>query len=224
MYSMSPHLLQFQESVGAARPWSLWGFSSMAGLVCPVQENIFLPWLFQSSSTREYFSYWPKQETHTVQATQHGCLPSLLGNRDKGIERVYRKEKIFCTGQTRAAQGRTKIPCTGRRSQLTNQPRKDPFHLYSLSPHSPQFQQPAWLVSLAKSVPFPLATMHAGSVRLTITRIIVMYILTLPAQHSSLVPASVHTKSDTVTLWASLQDDQPPPFSLLLARGGYSLE
>jgi hypothetical protein len=31
------------------------------------------------------------------QATQHGCLPSLLGERDKGIEIVYGKEKkIFC--------------------------------------------------------------------------------------------------------------------------------
>jgi hypothetical protein len=26
-------------------------------------------------------------------ATQHGCLPSLLGNGDKGIERVYGEEK-----------------------------------------------------------------------------------------------------------------------------------
>jgi len=29
------------------------------------------------------------------QATQHGCLPSLLGERDKGIEIVYGKEKKY---------------------------------------------------------------------------------------------------------------------------------
>jgi len=33
-------------------------------------------------------SFYP--ETHTKRpATQHGCLPSLLGDRDKGIEIVY---------------------------------------------------------------------------------------------------------------------------------------
>ncbi len=33
-------------------------------------------------------------ETHTKrQATQHGCLPSLLGDGDKGIEIVFGEEK-----------------------------------------------------------------------------------------------------------------------------------
>jgi hypothetical protein len=37
------------------------------------------------------------RDTHTKrQATQHGCLPSLLGDGDKGIEIVYgEEEKIF---------------------------------------------------------------------------------------------------------------------------------
>jgi hypothetical protein len=39
-------------------------------------------------------------------------------------------------------QWRIKVSCTGTTSP-TNQPRKDPFHLYALSPHSPQFQQSA---------------------------------------------------------------------------------
>ncbi len=39
-------------------------------------------------------------ETHTKrQATQHGCLPSLLGDGDKGIKIVYGEEKIFGTGR-----------------------------------------------------------------------------------------------------------------------------
>jgi hypothetical protein len=34
-----------------------------------------------------------KQETHSKrQATQHGCLPSLLGDGDKGIELEYGEE------------------------------------------------------------------------------------------------------------------------------------
>jgi hypothetical protein len=47
-----------------------------------------------------------RPETHTKrQAAQHGCLPSLLGDGDKGIEIVYgEKKKIFCTGLTRAAK------------------------------------------------------------------------------------------------------------------------
>ncbi len=41
-------------------------------------------------------------ETYTKrQATQHGCLPSLLGDGDKGIEIVYDEEKIVCPGQPR---------------------------------------------------------------------------------------------------------------------------
>jgi hypothetical protein len=45
-----------------------------------------------------------KPETHTKrQATQHGCLPSLLGDGDKVIEIVC-GEKIFCAGPTRAVK------------------------------------------------------------------------------------------------------------------------
>jgi hypothetical protein len=33
-------------------------------------------------------------ETHTKrEATQHGCLPSLLGGRDTGIEKEYGEEE-----------------------------------------------------------------------------------------------------------------------------------
>jgi hypothetical protein len=41
-----------------------------------------------------------------------------------------------------SSQGRTKIYCTGTTSPK-KQPRKDPFHMYSKSPHLPQFQQSA---------------------------------------------------------------------------------
>jgi hypothetical protein len=53
------------------------------------------------------------------------------------------RKKIICTASTIAAKaGQQFLVGTGKTSP-TNQPRKDPFHLYSLSPHSPQFQQSA---------------------------------------------------------------------------------
>ncbi len=72
------------------------------------------------------------------------------------FEVMYFEENkiLFCS------QGRTKISCIGTRSP-TNQPRKDPFHLYSLSPHSPQFQQStgaATLQSLRSSTRYPPAS------------------------------------------------------------------
>ncbi len=62
--------------------------------------------------------------------TRHGCLPSLLQDGDKSIMKKWPvKKKLFCIGQ-----GRSKISCTGITSP-TNQPRKDPCQMYSLSPH-----------------------------------------------------------------------------------------
>jgi hypothetical protein len=74
------------------------------------------------------------------QDTQHDCLPSLLDVGDKGFEIVYGEEKIFCTGSTRAAKAEQKSAGT---TSPTNKPKIGRFHLYSMSPHSPQFQQSA---------------------------------------------------------------------------------
>ncbi len=75
-------------------------------------------------------------------ATQHSCLPSLLGDGDKEIVIVYGEEKSILCWAERAAKAEQKFSCTGTTSP-TNQPRKDPLHLYPLSPHSPKFQQSA---------------------------------------------------------------------------------
>jgi hypothetical protein len=40
--------------------------------------------------------------------TQHGCLPSLLGDGDKGIKIMHGDEKRFWTGPTRAAKEKQK--------------------------------------------------------------------------------------------------------------------
>jgi hypothetical protein len=69
--------------------------------------------------------------------TQHGCLPSLLGDVDKRIEIVFGEEKnIFYWAKS--SKGRTKISCTVTKSPM-NQPRNNSFHLYSLSPYSTHF-------------------------------------------------------------------------------------
>ncbi len=68
--------------------------------------------------------------THTKRrATQHGCLYTQLTGRWANRTEIVNGE-----------QGRTKISCTDTTTP-TNQPRKNPFNLYSLSPHSLKFQQ-----------------------------------------------------------------------------------
>jgi hypothetical protein len=59
-------------------------------------------------------------------------LLTLLGDG------VYGEEKIFLTGPTRATKAGKKLTST---KSPTNQPREDPFHLYSLCHHFAQFQQ-----------------------------------------------------------------------------------
>jgi hypothetical protein len=44
------------------------------------------------------------QRHYKSQATQRGCLSSLLEDGDKVIEIVYGEENIFCIGPTRPAK------------------------------------------------------------------------------------------------------------------------
>ncbi len=77
------------------------------------------------------------------QATQYDCLPRLLGDGDYNkVKKCAVRRIIFCTGLTRGAKAGQKIYCTGTTSP-TNQIRKDPdpSHMFSKSPHLPQFQQ-----------------------------------------------------------------------------------
>jgi hypothetical protein len=70
-------------------------------------------------------------------------MPSLLGDGEKGIEIVYGEEKkIVCAGPTRADKAVQNYLVPARQVQRTEQERT-PFHLSSLSPHSPKFQQSA---------------------------------------------------------------------------------
>jgi hypothetical protein len=57
------------------------------------------------------------------------------------VKSVRRGKKYFVLGLLeQPRQDKNLFTYTGTTSP-TNQPRKDPFHLYSLSPHSPKFQQ-----------------------------------------------------------------------------------
>jgi len=55
---------------------------------------------------------------------------------------IVERKKIFCAGPTRAATAKQKSLVPARLAQRNIQG-KNPFHLYSMSPHSPQFQQSA---------------------------------------------------------------------------------
>jgi hypothetical protein len=77
-------------------------------------------------------------ETHAKrQATQYVCLPSLLGDGDKGMRIAYGEEKnilYWVDYSSQTTEQKSLVPA--RQAQRTN-PRKDLFHLSSLSPHSP---------------------------------------------------------------------------------------
>ncbi len=66
-------------------------------------------------------------QTHTKrQATQHGWLPSLLGDgwrRQRNWNSVGWGKNIFCTGPTRAAKAEQKSLVPARQAQRTNQGR-----------------------------------------------------------------------------------------------------
>jgi hypothetical protein len=53
--------------------------------------------------------------------TQHGCLPNVLGDGDKGIEIVYGEEKILFTGPTKAAKAEQKFLVPAGQAQRANQ-------------------------------------------------------------------------------------------------------
>ncbi len=99
------------------------------------------------------------RDTHTKrQATRHGCLPSLLGNGDRGIEIVYAvREKIFCTGPTRAAKAEQKSLVPALKAQQTNQEKTPlicplwvPIHLSFNSQQGPPLSSlSGWSISLA---------------------------------------------------------------------------
>jgi hypothetical protein len=70
-----------------------------------------------------------RSETHR-QATRHDCLPSLLGDGDKGIEIVYGEGKNKFYWADKSSPGRTKSLVLAPQAQAGNQGRT-PFYLYS---------------------------------------------------------------------------------------------
>jgi hypothetical protein len=70
---------------------------------------------------KPYFSRGLGSETHNNrQVAQHGCLPSLLGDGDKGIEMVYGEEKNILYWVIIAAKAEQKSFLPTRQAQRTN--------------------------------------------------------------------------------------------------------
>ncbi len=113
-----------------------------------IWKDVFSSLILSLSIRRPCFllcvlSWLSRPETNSKrQATQYGCLPSSLGDGDK-----RNRNSVRCTGPTRASKAKQKSCVPARQAQRTK-PKKDSFHLYSLSPHSPQFQQSAGATTL----------------------------------------------------------------------------
>ncbi len=86
-------------------------------------------------------------ETHTKrQATQHGCLSSLLGDGDKWTVIVYGEKKKICTEPTGAAKAEKNLLY---RHDKPNEPAKEGLLSFLLfESYSPQFQQSAGATTL----------------------------------------------------------------------------
>ncbi len=88
------------------------------------------------------------RDAHTKrQATQHGCLPSLLGDVMGTKELKYCtystvRKKIIGAGPTRTAKAEQTSLLPARQTQRTI--KEGPFHLYSLSSQSPNFNSQQW--------------------------------------------------------------------------------
>jgi hypothetical protein len=102
--------------------------------------------------------------THTKRlATQHGCLPSLLGDGDNGIEIVYSEEKnIFCIYQTRAPRQNKKL---WYRQERPNDPTKKGYLSFVLfeSPFAPQFQPTSMVSTVSRGHPSLVVQFTDGS-------------------------------------------------------------
>jgi hypothetical protein len=64
------------------------------------------------------------------QANQHGCMHSLLFDREKEIKKVYGEEKILRTGPTREAKAEQKSIVPAIQAQRTKQRRTLSFVLF----------------------------------------------------------------------------------------------
>ncbi len=89
-------------------------------------------------------------------ATQHDCLPRLLGAETKKAKKCAVKKIIFCTGLTRAGQ---KSIVLARQAQRSNQGRT-PFYVLQESPFASV--STAGVKGGASPPPFTLSTPFTG--------------------------------------------------------------
>jgi hypothetical protein len=114
--------------VDSATPILVNIFEGHRNLAWSHASNLYILYVFicirYFEESQSVVSFTDQPETHIKrQATKHGCLPSLLGDEDKGIQKVYIEEKIFCTGLARATKADKKSLVLSRQAQQTNQGR-----------------------------------------------------------------------------------------------------
>ncbi len=71
----------------------------------PTKESPFHMLYFLSPSSLQFQQSAVSLQRTKRQATQHGCLPSLLGDGDRGIAIVHGKEKDILSWADYSSQG-----------------------------------------------------------------------------------------------------------------------
>ncbi len=92
-------------------------------------------WSDAAAHWSDSYLFWQKP---VLTSSLSDCQLWMLGDEDTSIEIVYGEEKNILYWADQSSRGIKKISCTGTTSP-TNQTKKDPLHLYSISPHFPQF-------------------------------------------------------------------------------------
>jgi hypothetical protein len=100
-------------------------------------NKMFRKFAVQIVNTNVMHALQPTLKHTKRQANQHGCLPCLMGDRDKEIEIVYGEAKIFFTGPTRAAKAEQKSLTPARQVQRTSH--KGPLSFDLFESPLPQF-------------------------------------------------------------------------------------
>ncbi len=80
------------------------------------------------------------RDTYLETGDPTAACPACWAIGNKRIEIVYYEEKIFCTSLLQPRQNKNLLY---RHDKPNERTKKDPFHMSSLSPQSPQFQQSA---------------------------------------------------------------------------------
>ncbi len=112
-------------------PWSC-GYWLLLGLATP----------YPSEGTKQYSMWFNQRHILREKRPSTAACPACGGDEDRGIEILYGEEKNIFTEPIRAANAEKKSLVPAWQTKRSNQGNNS-FHLYSFSPHSPEFLQSA---------------------------------------------------------------------------------